>query len=189
MVQPLQLKQDYVFTVVPDTWTFLDKTTQGYTSASPLSAPLTKQTSTIPSTRSKFLSPSKRKAEQTSNLAAPTLLSTNQASDISSQTPDTSCTEDIADKIASQTPKRPRTDHTLHNTVNNSTSHTPPSTPTPTTNLSHINNEMKPHSSRPTVSSATSLANCSISRATSLLNDTNRPQWNRHPTKKVLQLD
>ena len=71
MVQPPQLKQDYVFIVVPDTWTFLDKMSQAFTSTSPLSASLTKQTSTLPSTRSKFLSPSKRTAEQASNQASP----------------------------------------------------------------------------------------------------------------------
>jgi hypothetical protein len=67
MVQPPQLKQDYVFIVVPDTWTFLDKMSRGFSLTSPPSASLTKQTSTPSSTRSKFLSPSKRSAEQALN--------------------------------------------------------------------------------------------------------------------------
>jgi hypothetical protein len=86
MVQPPQLKQDYVFIVVPNTWTFLDKMSRGFTSTSPPSASLTKQTSTPSSTRSKFLSPSKRTAEQASDLATPKTLPTNQTSRVSCKT-------------------------------------------------------------------------------------------------------
>ena len=71
MVQPPQLKQDYVFIVVPNTWTFLDKMSRAVVSTSPLSTSITKQTSTLPSTRSKFLSLSKRTAEQALNQTSP----------------------------------------------------------------------------------------------------------------------
>ena len=72
MVQPPQLPQDYVFIVVPDTWTFHDKTTKVPTSApSPITSLDKKSSTTDPFDKSKFLSPSKRLPRQPSTPAAP----------------------------------------------------------------------------------------------------------------------
>ncbi|CZR50275.1 uncharacterized protein PAC_00147 [Phialocephala subalpina] len=173
MVQPPQLRQEYVFTVVPDTWTFLDKMSRGFTSASLLTA------------------------EQASSMATPKTLPTNQISHNSSRTPNASGTEDTAEEFPSPTSKRPRTDYTPHIAAYNTTStiasdkrsHTPPGTPTRTSNPFHTDQGMKLPSFQPATSPTTNLIGDPVSRLPTLPDDTKRTQRNRHPAPKVLHLD
>ncbi|KAH8727318.1 hypothetical protein GQ44DRAFT_703892 [Phaeosphaeriaceae sp. PMI808] len=77
MVHPPQLPQDYVFIVVPDSWSFLDKSSRDSSLTSPPTTTPTKQSSSDP--RSKFMSPAKRKSGQLSEPVTPKASSDNGA--------------------------------------------------------------------------------------------------------------
>jgi hypothetical protein len=62
MLHPPQLPQDYVFIVVPDSWSFQETPGRSTISMSLSTAPSAKQSSSTP--RSNFLSPAKRKSDQ-----------------------------------------------------------------------------------------------------------------------------
>jgi len=62
MVHPPELAQDYIFIVVPDTWTFYDKA--GLDSVSPLPSAHTPTKQSSTDLRSRFISPSKRAAQR-----------------------------------------------------------------------------------------------------------------------------
>ncbi|KAF2184533.1 hypothetical protein K469DRAFT_780858 [Zopfia rhizophila CBS 207.26] len=190
MVHPLQLLQDYVFIVVPDSWSFIDKSSRDSSLTSPLTTTPTKQSSSDP--RSKFMSPAKRKSDQLSEPVTPKASSNNGAhmTTPSSQTPDTSYTGDISDTHASPPPKRLHTDHILQKSVHKDSSSTvtlykpsttPSSTPMHAANLLHT---------KPINSSATNPVPYSVPQAPVIsTDDTNRPHRNRQPTKKVLNID
>jgi hypothetical protein len=68
MVHPPQLQQDYVFIVVPDSWSF-QNTSQRSSSATSPQAARPQPSSSDP--RSKFISPAKRKSDQLSDMTTP----------------------------------------------------------------------------------------------------------------------
>ncbi|KAH7394608.1 hypothetical protein BKA66DRAFT_598445 [Pyrenochaeta sp. MPI-SDFR-AT-0127] len=77
MVHPPQLPQDYVFIVVPDSWSFLEKSSRDSLSTSPPTATSAKRSSSNP--RSKFMSPAKRKSDQLSEPVTPKASPDNRA--------------------------------------------------------------------------------------------------------------
>ncbi|KAH7394770.1 hypothetical protein BKA66DRAFT_557330 [Pyrenochaeta sp. MPI-SDFR-AT-0127] len=185
MVHPPQLPQDYVFIVVPDSWSFLEKSSRDSLSTSPLPTTSIKRSSSDP--RSKFMSPTKRKSDQLSDPVTPNASSNNGAcmTTPSSQTPDTPYTEDMSDTHTSPPSKRPHTDYILQKSVHKDSSPTitlyersttPSSTPTHAANLLRT---------KPINPSATNLVPYSSPQAPVLsTDDTNRPHRNRQPTKK-----
>ncbi|KAH8727033.1 hypothetical protein GQ44DRAFT_705179 [Phaeosphaeriaceae sp. PMI808] len=68
---------DYVFIVVPDSWSFTDKSSRDSSLTSPPTTTPTKQSSSDP--RSKFMSPAKRKSDQLSEPVTPKASSDNGA--------------------------------------------------------------------------------------------------------------
>lgn len=77
MVHPPQLPQDYVFIVVPDSWSFLEKSPRDSLSTSTPTTTSAKRSSSDP--RSKFMSPAKRKSDQLSDPVTPKASSDNGA--------------------------------------------------------------------------------------------------------------
>jgi hypothetical protein len=75
MLHPPQLLQDYVFIVVPDSWSFQEYPGRSTASTSLPRTPSVKQSSSDP--RSNFLSPAKRKFDQPLEPSTPGTSSTD----------------------------------------------------------------------------------------------------------------
>ncbi|KAF2186115.1 hypothetical protein K469DRAFT_687510 [Zopfia rhizophila CBS 207.26] len=178
---PPQLPQDYVFIVVPDSWSFLEKSSRDSLSTSPPTTTSAKRSSSDP--RSKFMSPAKRKSDQLSDPVTPKASSDNRAHM-------TTPSWDMSDTHTSPPPKRPHTDHILQKSVHKDSSPTitlyEPST-TPSSTPTHAANLLR---TKPINTSATNLVPYSTPQAPVLsTDDRNRPHRNRQPTKKVLNID
>jgi hypothetical protein len=78
MVHPPQLPQDYVFIIVPDSWSFLERPSRDSLAAPSSATTSTRQSSSDP--RSKFMSPAKRKSEHLSPPITPKTPSHNHSS-------------------------------------------------------------------------------------------------------------
>jgi hypothetical protein len=77
MVNPPQLREDYVFIVVPDSWAFQEKSLRDYSSTSSLSPTSAKRSPS--DARSKFISPTKRKFDHSSDPVTPITISHGDA--------------------------------------------------------------------------------------------------------------
>ncbi|KAH7117532.1 hypothetical protein EDB81DRAFT_246016 [Dactylonectria macrodidyma] len=163
MIHPPDLERDYVFIVVPDTWTFLDRAMAASTSATPSPTTTSKQRSSasLPFNEAKalFTTPPKRKEEQPDPLRS-------------------------VPAYAANLPATPPTSHGNHDI-----DHTPTKKPRLTTQ-DRLSNTQPSESSDSLQSPTTSSDTRTLDSIAALPPDpSTRPHRGRHPSKKSQGLD